>query len=325
MFLEIQKICLNFAMHMFWNMKRISSKSYTYDSYAKRARLRALVYASDTTCFNQIRKYRHTFDRLSGMLDIIGGLRPIKNMLMDDQVAIFLHILAHHVKNRVVQFEFERSGETLEPVPEDSTDERWKWFMGCLGAIDGTHIRIRVPLEDQGKYRNRKGEITTNVLEVYSRDGQFVYVWSGWEGSAVDGRGLKDAIERDDGFEDQYYLVDAGFANCKGFLAPYRRQRNHLNIWRQGRHPASPQECFNMRHLSARNDNALDQVENQQVFEDTPIEDVNPITTIEPFDDWSAWCDRLAADMFDELSLWTVIQSPAAQQQARRSIISGQV
>ncbi|KAF7800846.1 protein ALP1-like [Senna tora] len=246
-------------------------------------------------------------------------------MLLDDQVAIFLHILAHHVKNRVVQFEFQWSGLTVsrhfnsvlnsmmllvdelfkqpEPVPEDSTDERWKCFKGCLGAIDGTHIRIRVSAEEQGKYRNRKGEITTNVLGVCSRDGQFVYVLSGWEGSAANARVLKDAIERDDGLkvaQDQYYLVDAGFDNCRGFLAPYRGQRYHLNTWRQGRHPTSPEECFNMRHSSARNDNALDTVENEQVFEDTPIEDADPITTIEPFDEWSSWRDRLAADMFDE-------------------------
>ncbi|KAF7844003.1 protein ALP1-like [Senna tora] len=299
MFLEIQKFCLTFAMYMFWNIKRISPKSYTYDSYVGQAQLRALVYASDTTCFNQIRLYRHTFDRLCGMLDRIGVLRPTKNMLVDEQVVIFLHI--------------------PEPVPEDSNDEQWKWFKGCLGAIDGTHIRTKVLLEEQGKYHNRKGEITTNILGVCSQDGQFVYVLSSWEGSAADGRVLKDAIERDDGMKvpgDQYYLVDAGFANCRGFLAPYREQRYHLNTWRQGRHPTSPQECFNMRHSYARNvieqsfgmlknrctilrstsfypikthnrvtiaccllhnlclqDNALDPVANQSLFEDTPIED----------------------------------------------------
>ncbi|KAF7812052.1 protein ALP1-like [Senna tora] len=158
-------------MDMYCNTKRISLMSYVYDSYERGARLRALVYASDTTCFNQIRMYRHMFDRLCGMLDRIGGLRPTKNMLVD------------------------------EPVPEDSTGERWKWFKGCLGAIDGTHIRIKVPLEVQEKYRNRKGEITTNVLGVCSRDGQFVYVLSGWEGSTADERVLKDAMERDDGLK----------------------------------------------------------------------------------------------------------------------------
>ena len=80
------------------------------------------------------------------MLDIIGGLRPTKHMLFDEQVAISLHILGHHVKNRVIQFEFGRFGETIsiyfklvlnatirlqlfllkkpEPIPKDSNDHR---------------------------------------------------------------------------------------------------------------------------------------------------------------------------------------------------------
>nr|KAJ0199690.1 hypothetical protein LSAT_V11C600319140 [Lactuca sativa] len=35
---------------------------------------------------------------------------------------------------------------------------------GCLGAIDGTHISVHVPEADKPRYKNRKGEITTNVL-----------------------------------------------------------------------------------------------------------------------------------------------------------------
>ncbi|KAL1545933.1 hypothetical protein AAHA92_22601 [Salvia divinorum] len=27
-----------------------------------------------------------------------------------------------------------------EPVDENCTDARWKWFKGCLGALDGTYI-----------------------------------------------------------------------------------------------------------------------------------------------------------------------------------------
>jgi len=50
-----------------------------------------------------------------------------------------------------------------------------------------------------------------------------------------------------------YYLVDAGFTNGEGFLAPFRGQRYHLNEWKDGRHPANPMEFFNMKHSSARN------------------------------------------------------------------------
>lgn len=48
-------------------------------------------------------------------------------------------------------------------------------------------------------------------------------------------------------------MVDAGFTNSEGFLAPYRGTKYHLSEWRDGRHPANHQECFNMRHSSARN------------------------------------------------------------------------
>jgi hypothetical protein len=40
------------------------------------------------------------------------------------------------------------------------------YIYNCLGALDGTHIRVMVPLDDKPRYRNRKGEIITNVLGV---------------------------------------------------------------------------------------------------------------------------------------------------------------
>ena len=56
-----------------------------------------------------------------------------------------------------------------------------------------------MPLEDKSRYRNRKGEIATNVLGVCSQDMQFIYVLPGWEGSAADGRVLRNAISRRNG------------------------------------------------------------------------------------------------------------------------------
>jgi hypothetical protein len=51
-----------------------------------------------------------------------------------------------------------------------------------------------------------------------------------------------------------YYLVDGGYTNGEGFLAPYRGQRYHLNEWRGGdRQPQSAEEYFNMKHSKARN------------------------------------------------------------------------
>ncbi|KAF2302625.1 hypothetical protein GH714_042394 [Hevea brasiliensis] len=65
-------------------------------------------------------------------------------------------------------------------------------------------------------------------------------IYEGWEGLAADGRILRDALNRRYSLKvppGYYYLVDAGYINCEGFLAPYRGQRYHLNEWRDGRHP----------------------------------------------------------------------------------------
>ncbi|KAG8478688.1 hypothetical protein CXB51_028509 [Gossypium anomalum] len=78
-----------------------------------------------------------------------------------------------------------------EPITANSTDPRWKWLKNCLGALDGTHIKIRVPTVDKPRYRTRKGDIATNMLGVCTPDMQFVYVLPGWKGSVADGRGYQ--------------------------------------------------------------------------------------------------------------------------------------
>ncbi|GMP27754.1 hypothetical protein CsSME_00003604 [Camellia sinensis var. sinensis] len=146
--------------------------------------------------------------------------------------------------------------KTPEPITVGCTDDRWRWFQNCLGALDGTYVRVLAPAVDKARYRSRKGEIATNVLGVCSHDMQFIYVLPGWEGSASDSRVLRDAISRPNGLRvptGSYYLVDAGYTNGEGFLAPYRGQRYHLSTWREGGAPTNAEEFFNMKHSAARN------------------------------------------------------------------------
>ncbi|KAG8500788.1 hypothetical protein CXB51_002796 [Gossypium anomalum] len=253
-------------------------RSYILDFYAKRDYVKRLVYASDETCIEQVRMNRTTFFKLCEMLQTLGELKSSRNMLVDEQVATFLHIISHHLKNRVIKHHFNRSGETVsrsfhnvlnavirlqdvlfkkaKPITANSTDPRWKWFKNCLSVLDGTHIKIRVPTVDKPRYRMRKGDIVTNMLGVCTPDMQFVYDLPGWEGSIADRRVLRDAISRRHGLKvlhGCYYLVDAGYTNCEGFLAPFRGQRYHLNEWRQGYQPSTQEEFFNMKHASVRN------------------------------------------------------------------------
>ncbi|XP_054820822.1 uncharacterized protein LOC129319784 [Prosopis cineraria] len=195
---------------------------------AKRSYLKRMISSSDVACYNLLRMHRSTFDKLCSMLTDVGGLKPCKNMLVDEQVAMFLHILAHHVKNRVIQHNFGRSGETIsryfnsvltsmmrlgdmllkkpEPVPEDSNDERW-------------------------------------------------------EGSAADGRVLRDAISRRNGLrvpQGYYYLVDAGYTNC---VDPLENEVQEMGV-------------------------DVDGMEN------------TPIQNMDASDEWATFRDTLANEMF---------------------------
>ncbi|KAI4366419.1 hypothetical protein MLD38_022300 [Melastoma candidum] len=82
------------------------------------------------------------------------------------------------------------------PIRQNSSDDRWKFFDNCLGALDGTYIRIRVPGSDKPRYWTYKGEIAINILGVCTLDAQFSFVFPSWEGSAADGKVLRDAMSR---------------------------------------------------------------------------------------------------------------------------------
>ncbi|XP_031106417.1 protein ALP1-like [Ipomoea triloba] len=277
MYTAVSALVLLMASTTSLNSYRPSIKHYSLDSYYKREYVQRIL-NNNELCISLLRMNLQTFSKLCEMLESLGGLKPTRNMTIGEQVVIFLHILAHHVKNRVIQYNYGRSGESIsrafhkvlnaimhlqghlfrtpEPISANCTDSRWKWFKNCLGALDGTFIKVNVPSSDKPRYRTRKGDIATNVLGVCTPDMQFVYVLSGWEGSVADSRVLRDAISRTHALEVPhgcYYLVDAGYTNCEGFLAPFRGQRYHLNEWRHGYQPTSPQEFFNMKHAAARN------------------------------------------------------------------------
>ena len=104
-------------------------------------------------------------------------------------------------------------------------------------------------------YRNRKGTLSQNVMVACDFDLNFVYVSSGWEGSASDAGVLNSAIQS--GFrvpEGKYYLVDGGYVNTPKFLAPYRNVRYHLKEQSRGNcRPRDHKELFNLRHARLRN------------------------------------------------------------------------
>ncbi|KAI3457328.1 hypothetical protein Pfo_013991 [Paulownia fortunei] len=51
----------------------------------------------------------------------------------------------------------------------------------------------------------------------------------------------------------KYYVVDAGYPNMPGFLAPYKWTCYHLEQFRRGQRASGPKELFNHSHSSLRN------------------------------------------------------------------------
>ncbi|KAL8458040.1 hypothetical protein ACS0TY_035787 [Phlomoides rotata] len=225
-------------------------------------KLHYLIDHHDDTCKDHLRMNTDCFNRLCYLLRNLGGLRDTRNVSISEQVAIFLTRSGFTISkyfNSVLDTLLKLHNVLLatpEPVLEDSNDYCWKYFKGCLGALDGTYIPVRVPHSDIPRYRNCKESVSVYVLAVCDQHMNFTFVLSGWEGSSADSRVLRDAVTRPNRLRVPngcYYLCDGGYTNCNGFLAPYRGVIYHLREWDEGRQPQNHQEYFNMKHAKAQN------------------------------------------------------------------------
>jgi hypothetical protein len=85
-------------------------------------------------------------------------------------------------------------------VPTDNTYASVKaqlgtyapFFDGCIGALDGTHIKVTVDKKAKLDYINRKEDVTINVCAIVNMDGRFTYVGAGMAGSVHDMAVLRD-------------------------------------------------------------------------------------------------------------------------------------
>ena len=153
----------------------------------------------DTRMFDTLRMNGEVFRLLVHWIKRNTGLRPSrKGMAIEEQLGIFLFLVGQGSGYRLAAETFYKSLATIKHVfhrvltalsklykafvvlPTKDTQHTtywrrngkfWPWFEDCIGALDGTHIDAHVPTASQPPYRNRKGQLSQNVLAVCEATG----------------------------------------------------------------------------------------------------------------------------------------------------------
>lgn len=104
-------------------------------------------------------------------------------------------------------------------------------FPGVVGLIDGTHVRIRAPMEEPDAYINRKKFHSINVQVICDENMVFTDILAGWPGSVHDSRVLRNsnvynmAANKFPG--NAHLLGDGGYPLQTWLMTPYR-DNGHL-------------------------------------------------------------------------------------------------
>lgn len=134
--------------------------------------------------------------------------------------------------------------------------DKYPEFIGDFAALDGTHIKVRVPIEKQEKFRNRKGYLSLNVMLLCDFNQRILFCWPGF-GSSHDSFVFKNS-PLPTLFQTlpkgKFVLADAGYALSTRVLTPFRGVRYHLQEFKgSDKNPQNPKELFNLRHSKRRN------------------------------------------------------------------------
>ena len=154
-------------------------------------------------CYETLRMHQETFRLLCDRLRNDYGLRESRECGLEEAVAMFLETV-HDEVQRTIATHYQRNQETvnrkfhevldalvrmshdiIKPGENElrqvsitlSSDTRYyPFFSGCIGALYGTHVSMRVGSEKKKKYLNlRKQHPTMNVLAICI-NGVYIYI-----------------------------------------------------------------------------------------------------------------------------------------------------
>ncbi|XP_028094622.1 uncharacterized protein LOC114294681 isoform X2 [Camellia sinensis] len=97
-------------LHCRDHIRKSISEQGDYERYALIKRLTTL---EDADCRSQLRMSKDAFATLVSMLKRTQFLRDNPQSKVEEQVAKFLHIIGHNLRNRTIKFFYRRSGETV--------------------------------------------------------------------------------------------------------------------------------------------------------------------------------------------------------------------
>ncbi|GKB64727.1 Myb/SANT-like domain, harbinger transposase-derived nuclease domain protein [Tanacetum coccineum] len=216
-----------------------------------------LLQGNDRQCVELLRMSRDSFIHLCTHFRVKEWLKDSKHVSVEEKMAMFVMMLGHNQRYVVIKNRFQHSTQTihkffhevlakmvvfakeiiiptnfnLNPTVPSHNRRLRQIFKGDVGALDGTLIHARVPINKQHLYRGR--------------------------GKAHDSRILSEAIRNQNAPfplppPDKYYLCDATYAHTRGFMAPYRNVRYWLGDFRR-RRALNSKEKFNHSHEKLRN------------------------------------------------------------------------
>ncbi|XP_075099485.1 uncharacterized protein LOC142176255 [Nicotiana tabacum] len=147
--------------------------------------IQEILRGNETRCYENFRLRKSVFVDLSNDLTEKYGLKPTRGMSIHEMLGMFLMTCAHGAGNRLIQEIFQHSGETIHRhfhsvlkavcqlardiirphqnyndgagAHKPCTGRYLPFFRDCVGALDGTHVKSRLPQGQEIPYIGRKG------------------------------------------------------------------------------------------------------------------------------------------------------------------------
>ncbi|KAG8379690.1 hypothetical protein BUALT_Bualt07G0115200 [Buddleja alternifolia] len=232
---------------------------------------------------------------------------------------MFLVVLSHHTKNRIGKQHFVRSGYTVsvmfhrvlnallrihtyvlstpEPIEENCSSDRWKWFKGCLGALDDSAVDSTV-LKDAIARPNGNYYLCdcgyTNGEGFLAPYRGFRYHMQEWDACRVPPTNEKEFFKKT--HAKARNVIERSFALLKGKWS-ILRSNSFYPVKIANRIIMAC--CLLQNHI--RTKSAVDPIEAEVPETHEPDDDPEPeyIDQVEPSQEWSNWRDTLAREMFD--------------------------